>query len=654
MPRLYAPTNRIKFTDIPDKFGMRRDLKAKLSQFHAAVVTYAVNNYRDSRKFRERIVDALNIFTYCLVENEAIDDINIQLLSSHLFEHLPNIDIGTVESKIDLYFLTPDSIVWDIVPELDEEPDVDDDDSQDFAYIRVVPKRSAEETNTASNKSNSSREILNSTESDKPISRPVQNKPLKTFRAQQRALKSDVAFSAREFNRSDLLIGFPKYPRIDGSSPWLTGEDEFGTHYTIYKTLPEIPTRQSEISATTDPYAWTDSEYMNLYPPEVVHVRKPALYERYDGIEYDEDLGCILPIEGFTTDQVRDNIIKYPYLYGFKKFVSNTELDTSSPLFRREEYIRPFFQTIEIDGQLRLIEDVWDTLPESKLIPRNAEFIKEYVIRRYLLERDSGISHTYDIVGGLDPYLVVFMPPSKYAEYGHTDSLSIIKQCVVARVRYKQNRNPILQYNRSVGDCIYSGHCIQYEDCGTACKRYAQISYLLFRNDIGLNNSALNMTDQQTARCKNILDNYQNDIFTVIVANGEHTSKFADHLTYCAICDRWRGDNLNCNVYNLKAPKYLDLMYEMKWVNNGVPSEELSLMLKWIERSKLLIISNLDFINFKDFNSQHLLEVIGKRCNKSDLTTIIISPPVNHLLGDGRIFARLTSEISNRKVGEVH
>ena len=110
-----------------------------------------------------------------------------------------------------------------------------------------------------------------------------------------------------------------------------------------------------------------------------------------------------------------------------------------------EGVVSKFFTTIEIDGECYPVEDVWDVLPESKCIPRTAEFVKEYVVRRYLLEEQAGVKHNYRMFGSLDPFLTLFMPYTQYAERGYTDVLSIVKQCVVSRVNYKQSRNPILR-----------------------------------------------------------------------------------------------------------------------------------------------------------------------------------------------------------------
>ena len=63
----------------------------------------------------------------------------------------------------------------------------------------------------------------------------------------------------------------------------------------------------------------------------------------------------------------------------------------------------------------------------------------------------------------------------------------------------------------------------------------------------------------------------------------------------------------------------------------------------------LTCIKNIDYVNFKDFQCQTLLSLMQSRAN-SDLTTIIVSPPVKSLVGEGQFFAKLTDIISKQKV----
>lgn len=224
----------------------------------------------------------------------------------------------------------------------------------------------------------------------------------------------------------------PAIPQIDYSkAPWISGVVN-GEEYAIYESLPRIPTIQNEISVTTDSSIMRDRDFLNLFPNHVMHTRRPAMYEKVDGLYYDPDIGTILPIEGYTLEQCIDNVIQYPHLFQLKRFVKN-------------EWVM-FSSYIEINGELLPSVSAWNDIPDSKKIPAHPEYIYEYVLRRYLLERDIGkVYHKYDIWGTLDPFLTLFAPADWYSKHGYKDSLDIAKKCVDSRVSFLRSRNPIIR-----------------------------------------------------------------------------------------------------------------------------------------------------------------------------------------------------------------
>lgn len=232
-------------------------------------------------------------------------------------------------------------------------------------------------------------------------------------------------------DKSDLYIQSPTVPQFDSKSVWASGFVD-GTQYCIYSSLPKVPTKQNEISVTTDVNIMTDSELRKLFPNKLIRTRATSMYEGQTNLRLDPILGVILPIEGYTEDELVDNLIKYPHLFRLTR-----EIDGE---------LKSFYNSIEIDGELYNITDVWKDLPESKYIPYSKDFLKEYVVRRYLLERDiKGIQHRYSMYGSLDPYLTLFTSIQDYINMGRKDILDIARQCVQARVNYKRTRNPILR-----------------------------------------------------------------------------------------------------------------------------------------------------------------------------------------------------------------
>lgn len=231
--------------------------------------------------------------------------------------------------------------------------------------------------------------------------------------------------------KENLYIQPPVIPRFSTKDLYASINYDESLHC-IYKSLPTVPTKQNEISITTDVSMMTSRDLMKLYPKQFIRTRSAAAYEYSYELEYDEKLGLILPIKNYTRAQLIDNLIKYPHLYKLMKVVDGEIVN--------------FYTTIEIDGELHKTSEVWKTLPEASKIPYNTDLVKEYVVRRYLLERDvDNVVHKYPMFGTLDPFLTLFTTPEDYAQYGYTNAEELARCCVRSRVSYKQSRNPILR-----------------------------------------------------------------------------------------------------------------------------------------------------------------------------------------------------------------
>jgi len=68
----------------------------------------------------------------------------------------------------------------------------------------------------------------------------------------------------------------------------------------------------------------------------------------------------------------------------------------------------------------------------------------------------------------------------------------------------------------------------------------------------------------------------------------------------------------------------------------------------WSENAKVLIISNFDFVNFGDFESQTLLNLLQTR-QVEGKTTILVSPPISQLVSSksSMFFNMLRSRMSS-------
>ena len=185
-----------------------------------------------------------------------------------------------------------------------------------------------------------------------------------------------------------------------------------------------------------------------------------------------------------------------------------------------------------------------------------------------------------------------------------------------------------------MNDCIFSPHCTEFV-CDKSCPILVETSYLLERNGITTNNGVFNTPPNDISDALDILHSVNNNLGVVI---SDNTISQSNLLTYCAICENWQGNRLHCTVYHLKFSNHLDLI-QRSWSSKDVP-EILEYEQIWSSTAKILIISNLDYVQFKDFQAQTLLNIIHNR-NNNGLTTIVVTPKIQTLIGTGLFFGRL-------------
>ena len=187
-------------------------------------------------------------------------------------------------------------------------------------------------------------------------------------------------------------------------------------------------------------------------------------------------------------------------------------------------------------------------------------------------------------------------------------------------------------------NCIFSGHCSK-QVCDKSCPTLAETTYLLERNKISMNSEVFHTDPKRLSKMASIVDSSEGTLKTVITKN---TVQDADLLSYIAICRNWKGSRLHCTVYNLRYSQYIEMM-KKSWSAKSETSE-LEYMRIFSSSAKVLIISNIDYVNFRDFECQTLLTLLQSRSG-DEYTTIIVSPPVTSLVGDSPFFGRLTEII---------
>ena len=192
-------------------------------------------------------------------------------------------------------------------------------------------------------------------------------------------------------------------------------------------------------------------------------------------------------------------------------------------------------------------------------------------------------------------------------------------------------------------NCMFTGHCIK-SACDQSCPALTESSFLLEQNSIGLNSSVFHADPTLLQKCNKIVENAEGKLQTVISKN---TNATAELIAYCGVCKYWKGSRLHTAVYNLKLSQYLEGI-QNSWSGSS-NLDDLEYQKIWVAKAKLLIISNIDFVNFKDFQCQTLLTLLQSR-DKPEIGTIIVSPQTQTLVGSGLFFNRLQETLGRTTV----
>lgn len=382
---------KIKFTSIPDKIKYPATLKGILCPIHSEMIEYVCSHPVSKCSNKRKIIQAMNTLSYLVIEGDTIPS---DYSPSNLLS-LPEIENDELSKSLGSCLISYSDIIWDI------------DTSS------IVDDNSIAENEIKTEKIESDIKV----ESTKQIKKAEDKKVVDS--------KSCLS------KLSDISLKPPKVPQFDYSKIYI--QKQIGQDiYTIYISLPEIPKIQNEISLTTDINKMSEQDLLNLYPDHFIQTRAPEMYNKIPGIDYDDLLGLIIPIQGYTRNQIIDNIIRYPHILKLQRKVLD---ETES-----------FYKSIEIKGYLQDTLKIWDCLPESKFLPKTKPFIREYLMRRYLLERDiKGIHHKYPICGDVRPFITLFQHSDEYIKMGYSNTVDIAKRCLEARVAYKKSLNPVMR-----------------------------------------------------------------------------------------------------------------------------------------------------------------------------------------------------------------
>lgn len=440
-------------------------------------------------------------------------------------------------------------------------------------------------------------------------------------------------------DRSDISLLTSNMPAIDCTQIYLKSLDLAGRPINVYPTLPTIPTNQCEVSATTNIDTMIDMDFLKMFPNEVIRARHPMMYGTFTDvvnvhgdpmeIEVDEVLGYIPVINGYTRKQIIDNIIKYPQFTYW---------------YRQEGRDRtPFTKYVEIDGELvprmKWLRESKD--PDLNNVPGNEYFIKDYMYRKYILDEEyGGIIHKYPPFGTYGPFMSLFMPKELYQKFGYKDVANIGKQCVQNRIDFFRSRNPLFLMKKKM-DAGQVEHFLKDEkrmcpfssQCERAFCDYSCGKNVLF--DVMMKKSEIKPQDVGAISVK-LRDKVKQDLAkfkgsTIYITANRGNKMLGDIYAWLAACKLCPYYGSDVTVYHLKYSKYLEQLRQ-SWATKYEP-EELVEARCFINTARVLIVSSLEYVQYKDFESQTLFSLLGERSYNREFTTIVIGPEINTWLG---------------------
>lgn len=620
----------VKIEDIIEQIPIKPQFKLKYSEAYLLLFDYLEVNFKNTRSYKQSTVNKLNYLIYHLYTEGTVPYNWEDIVQDSDFYY--DEDTSKVVSVVVPCFLDVVDIDWSYL--INKQyvnislPEKEESKSSSSMVGTFEVKHTGESTDSTGEPSeiSSSENVYPSIEELGNDVLDVEDKIDASTDSSDDEYDVEVPASdtAEVTDKEDLFIVTPKYPKVGEFDP------KYGN---IHISLPQVPTKQCEVSCTTRVESMSDEDLLNLYPKNFIRTRSPLMYQPKEGITLDPDFGLLIPVDGFTDAQVRDCIIRYPHIFKLKR---------KGP----DGSVQSFYNHIEIDGELIDTLEAWNFLPEAKIFDfdsmetrhEQVEFMKEYAIRRYLLERDvKGIKHKYDVVGDLPEFITLFMPSYMYESEGYGDPVELARTCVQARVSYLSSRNPRIGQNPTVKSCVFDSYCTN-SLCDRSCPSWAQMDYLMMRNGLTDNSRPFKMKSASLQRYIDAYERYPGKL-TVIVSSDP--IRCAEIMSYISVCNNWNGSAMRVRSYHLLFSQYIDSM-QSSWNNKS--SRDFEYVELWSKSCNTLVVSSIDYVNFKDYQSQVLLQLIQDR-ERQGKTTIVVTPRLENLTGSGNMFNLLVSKL---------
>ena len=179
-----------------------------------------------------------------------------------------------------------------------------------------------------------------------------------------------------------------------------------------------------------------------------------------------------------------------------------------------------------------------------------------------------------------------------------------------------------------------------------SCAKNVMSQLMLKKSDINNYSRCHEISTDTKLVCHNILEKSYGRFSTLETKKlNLNSSECADLLLYTAVCDMCEGYGSSISAYHLKYSSYIQSIKD-SW-SQGV-SASLSEIQAFSSSSKVLIVSGLDYMNFKDFESQTMLVLLESRA-KPNLSTVLTINSIDNLTGSGPFFTPLKDALKGGK-----
>lgn len=205
-------------------------------------------------------------------------------------------------------------------------------------------------------------------------------------------------------------------------------------------------------------------------------------------------------------------------------------------------------------------------------------------------------------------------------------------------------------------NCPFNNSCIKAM-CDMSCSTRSEFEHWLNRCDIRLTNPVLCASRSEVNTAARVLDATQSakdirnrDSANIGVLSTRNPQYMADLVAYVAISKYCQTNGFYNGVYKLNFSKYLDDIKE-SW-NHRSDSTKLEDKKNWIQSARFLVITNLGFVRFGDFESQTLLNIFQDRYDSDKYTIVVLENERHSLPGknDSLFYHKLKDELENRSV----